>query len=42
VLATIFAGLLFVGMLVNWIYDPSRERLALVDSTEYAGAKSQA
>lgn len=42
VLATIFAGLLFVGMLANWLYDPARERLALVESREYAGARSRA
>jgi DHA1 family quinolone resistance protein-like MFS transporter len=42
VLAAIFAGLLFVGLLVNWLYDPAKERLALVDSTEYAGVESHA
>ncbi len=36
VLAAAFAALLFVGLLLNWLYDPARERLALVDSTEYA------
>jgi fucose permease len=35
VLATIFAGLLFVGLLANWIYDPAKKRLALLDSSEY-------
>lgn len=40
VLATVFAGLLFVGLLLNWIYDPAREHLALVDSAEYAGDAS--
>jgi FHS family L-fucose permease-like MFS transporter len=35
VLATLFAGLLFVGMLLNWIYDPARARLAELDSSEY-------
>ncbi|MCL4813724.1 MAG: MFS transporter [Vicinamibacteraceae bacterium] len=39
-LAAFFAGVLFVGLLLNWMYDPARERLALVDSTEYAGAES--
>lgn len=42
VLAAFFAGLLFAGMLVNWLYDPAKERLALVDSTEYAGVESHA
>lgn len=41
-LATVFAGLLFIGLLLNWVYDPARERLALVDSTEYAGVESRA
>jgi fucose permease len=35
VLATIFAGLLFVGLLINWIYDPAKKRLATLDSSEY-------
>jgi fucose permease len=35
VLATIFAGLLFVGMLFNRILDPARARLAALDSSEY-------
>jgi fucose permease len=35
VLATIFAGLLFVTMLINWIYDPAKRRLATLDSSEY-------
>ncbi len=40
VLATVFAGLLFIGLLLNWIYDPAKEHLALVDSAEYAGDAS--
>jgi fucose permease len=40
VLAAAFAALLSVGLLLNWIYDPAKERLALVDSTEYAGIES--
>jgi len=40
-LATVFAGLLFAGMLANWIYDPTKERLALIESTEYAGVESR-
>ena len=39
-LATIFAGLLFVGMLFNWIYDPAKKRLAELDSSEYQGVES--
>lgn len=40
VLAAAFAALLFAGLLLNWLYDPSKERLALVDSTEYAHVES--
>jgi fucose permease len=40
VLATIFAGLLFVGLVVNWIYDPAKRRLATLDSSEYQAAAS--
>jgi FHS family L-fucose permease-like MFS transporter len=35
VLATGFAGLLFVGLLLNWMFDPTRELLSWVDKTEY-------
>lgn len=35
VLATIFAALLFAGLLLNWIYDPARQRLATLDASEY-------
>jgi fucose permease len=35
VLATVFAALLFAGLLFNWIYDPARERLIKLDSSEY-------
>jgi fucose permease len=38
VLATVFAGLLFVGLLVNWIYDPAKKRLATLDTSEYQAA----
>jgi len=34
-LATVFAVLLFMGMLLNWIYDPARARLAELDSSQY-------
>lgn len=39
ILATIFAGLLFVGMLFNWMYNPAGRRLAELDSSEYHAAK---
>jgi fucose permease len=35
ILATVFAGLLFAGCLVNWIFNPARERLRLLDQTQY-------
>jgi MFS-type transporter involved in bile tolerance (Atg22 family) len=35
ILATGFAGLLFVGMMINWIYNPAKKRLAELDSSEY-------
>ena len=35
ILATVFAALLFAGLLFNWIYNPARERLAGLDSSEY-------
>jgi len=35
VLATGFAGLLFAGLLINWICDPTRELLKTLDETEY-------
>jgi fucose permease len=40
VLATGFAALLSLGLILNWRYDPAKERLALVDSTEFAGSES--
>lgn len=40
VLATIFAALLFAGLLLNWIYDPARQRLAALDASEYDAAAS--
>ncbi len=39
-LATIFAALLFAGLLLNWMYDPARERLVRLDSSEYREAES--
>jgi fucose permease len=35
ILATGFAGLLFAGLLVNWICDPTRRLLKSLDETEY-------
>ncbi len=40
VLATVFAALLFAGLFLNWIYDPARERLAAINSSEYREAGS--
>jgi FHS family L-fucose permease-like MFS transporter len=39
ILATLFAGLLFAGLLLNWLRDPARERLAIVNSSEYHDAE---
>jgi fucose permease len=35
ILATSFAALLFVGLLLNWIFDPTRDLLISLDQTEY-------
>ena len=35
VLATGFAGLLFVSLLLNWIVNPTRQILQKLDATEY-------
>jgi fucose permease len=37
ILATVFAALLFAGLLLNWIYNPAQERLLELDSSEYSG-----
>jgi fucose permease len=37
VLATVFAALLFAGLLLNCIYNPAKERLLELDSSEYRG-----
>jgi len=34
-IATGFAGLLFAGMLLNWMHNPAGKRLAELDSSEY-------
>lgn len=38
VLATAFASLLFVGLLVNWLLDPAGPRLATRNESDYAAA----
>ncbi|HEX2922161.1 MAG TPA: MFS transporter [Bacteroidales bacterium] len=35
ILATIFAALLFIGAVLNFIFKPTRNRLQLLDKTEY-------
>ncbi len=35
ILATGFACLLFVGLLLNWLFDPTRDILSRLDDTEY-------
>jgi len=40
VLATLFAALLFTGLLLNRMYNPARERLAKLDSSEYLSTGS--
>src|SRR5438477_13014815 len=35
ILATGFAALLFAGLLLNWVFDPTRELLNRLDATEY-------
>jgi len=35
VLATLFAALLFAGLLYNWLKDPTRTRLRQLDRSEY-------
>jgi fucose permease len=42
VLAALFAALLFVLLLFNWIYNPTGKRLAKLDSSEYRPAESSA
>ena len=36
VLASIFTALMFAGLLLNWVYNPARERLVQLDSSEYS------
>jgi MFS transporter, DHA1 family, quinolone resistance protein len=37
VLASVFAALLSAGLLLSWVYNPARERLAKLESSEYSG-----
>ena len=41
ILATGFACLLFLGLMLNWIYDPARELLKRLDQSEYDLAAGQ-
>lgn len=38
VLATLFAALLFAGLVYNWIADPTRQRLETLDDSDYHAA----
>jgi hypothetical protein len=35
VLASVFAALLFSAALLNWIYNPTRDRLSQLDRSQY-------
>jgi fucose permease len=39
VLATVFAALLFAGLLLNWFYNPAKKRLAELETSEYSGQR---
>ncbi|MBP1688841.1 MAG: major facilitator superfamily 1 [Deltaproteobacteria bacterium] len=41
ILASIFAALLFFGLLLNWRYEPAQERLRKLNSSEYEAAGVQ-
>jgi len=41
VLATAFAALLFIGLLMNWVFNPARDLLQSLDRTEYQVIDSQ-
>lgn len=41
ILATAFAALLFVGLLLNWIFNPARRVLAELDRSEYEVADAK-
>ena len=40
ILATVFAALLFLGCLFNWMYNPAKDRLVKLDSSEYRKEES--
>jgi fucose permease len=42
VLATVFAAMLFGGLLLNSIFDPARNRLQRLDHSEYESSETQA
>jgi fucose permease len=42
VLATIFAAMLFGGLLLNRIFDPARNRLQRLDHSEYESTETEA
>ena len=42
ILATGFAGLLFVALLLNWILNPTREILSRLDVSEYSATDAEA
>lgn len=42
VLATVFAGLLCAGSVLNWIFNPARELLGRLDQSEYEAAGKDA
>ena len=42
VLATVFAAMLFGGLLLNRIFDPARNRLQRLDHSEYESTETQA
>ncbi|MBI3475732.1 MAG: MFS transporter [Acidobacteria bacterium] len=40
ILATAFAAVLFVGLLLNWIFNPARSLLQKLDATEYQAVRA--
>ena len=41
ILATLFAIMLFAGLLLNWIFNPAGDRLQKLDHTEYEVVENQ-
>ncbi len=41
ILATLFAIMLFAGLLLNWIFNPAGDRLQKLDHTEYEAVENQ-